>query len=117
MARITPFKLMRGKQAYDVQKRTLVVPQLFGEGGFWKTFDWGSAIAAGMQSVGMEFSGEYGFAPTVAWWKINHMVAPAENALKCIDCHATEGGTRMDWAALGYDGDPKKNKGQARVGK
>ena len=51
----------------------------------------------------MEYSGEYGFAPTTMFWPITHMVAPAQNALGCTDCH--EGG-RMDWAALGYPGDP-----------
>jgi hypothetical protein len=35
---------------------------------------------------------------------INHEVVPAAQALRCLDCHR-EGG-RMDWAALGYDGDP-----------
>jgi hypothetical protein len=32
------------------------------------------------------------------------MVQPAEEALQCDACHG-EGG-RMDWAALGYPGDP-----------
>jgi hypothetical protein len=31
-------------------------------------------------------------------------VEPATNALRCLDCHAPEG--RLDWQALGYDGDP-----------
>ena len=114
VAKIMPFKMMRGKQAYDVQNRTLVVPKLFGKGGFWKTFDWNSAIAAGMEASGMEYSGEYAFAETSAWWRINHMVAPADQALKCIDCHATEGRTRMDWAALGYEGDPAHKRGISR---
>jgi hypothetical protein len=34
------------------------------------------------------------------------MVAVKEKALQCQACHA-EGG-RMDWQALGYDGDPIK---------
>ena len=113
-ARITPFKLMKGKQPYDVQNRYLVVPKLFGKTGFWKTFDWNDAIAQGMQSVEMEYSGEYDFAPTLAWWKINHMVAPADKALKCAECHAKEGQTRMNWAALGYGGDPAHKRGLSR---
>ena len=114
VARITPFKLMKGKQAYDIQSRSLVVPQLFGKTGYWKTFDWKSAITQGMQSVGVEFSGDYDFAPTVAWWKINHMVAPAENALNCKDCHSSTGYGRMNWSALGYDGDPAHKRGLSR---
>ena len=113
-ARINPFKLMKGKQPYDVQKRILVVPQFFGPEGYWKTYDWKSAITQGMQAVNLEFSGEHGFAPTVAWWKINHMVAPAEHALKCRDCHASDGYGRMDWRALGYDGDPAHKRGLSR---
>jgi len=31
-------------------------------------------------------------------------VQPKEQALQCYDCHGENG--RMDWAALGYFGDP-----------
>jgi len=113
-AKIFPFKLMRGKQAYDVQNRQLVVPKLFGKTGFWKTFDWNDAIAQGMKSVGMEYSGEYGFAATEAWWRINHMVAPKEMALKCKSCHAKDGTARMHWQELGYEGDPSHERGLSR---
>ena len=33
-----------------------------------------------------------------------HEIPPAEDALQCLDCHSPDG--RMDWQALGYDGDP-----------
>ena len=39
-AKITPFKVMRGKQIYDSKNQYLITPKLFGEGGYWKTFDW-----------------------------------------------------------------------------
>jgi len=113
-AKIYPFKMMRGKQPYDVQARIIAVPKLFGKTGYWKSFDWNDAIAQGMKSVGMDYSGEYGFAETEALWKINHMVAPADNALKCKDCHSKDGTGRMDWAALGYDGDPSVKRGVSR---
>ncbi|MGL4746974.1 MAG: tetrathionate reductase family octaheme c-type cytochrome, partial [Shewanella sp.] len=45
---------------------------------------------------------------TEMWWRINHMVSPKEQALNCNDCHNK--GTRLDWQALGYQGDPMKNK-------
>jgi hypothetical protein len=32
------------------------------------------------------------------------MVAPAEEALQCTECHSDNG--RLDWEALGYPGDP-----------
>ncbi len=113
-SKISPFKVMRGKQAYDKQKRILVVAKLFGPTGLWENgHDWNSAIAQGMEAAGVEYSGEYGFAETESWWKVNHMVAPKEMALKCVACHGEEGG-RLDWRALGYKGDPAKKRGVSR---
>jgi len=111
-SKIYPFKVMRGRQPYDKQRKVIAVPKLFGPGGYWKTWDWNKAIAAGMEAVDQEFSGEYGFAETESWWKPNHMIAPKELALKCIDCHGESG--RMDWAALGYAGDPNSKRGISR---
>ncbi|PID78599.1 cytochrome C, partial [bacterium DOLZORAL124_64_63] len=114
-AKIYPFKVMAGKQPYDVKNKTIAVPKLFGKGGFWKSFDWADAIQAGMRSVGQEFSGEYGFAPTESYWGINHMVAPAEKALKCAACHSKTGDdTRIDWAGMGYEDDPVRKRGISR---
>jgi hypothetical protein len=56
------------------------------------------------QFTGLEYSGELGFAETWMYWRTSHMVQPAENALQCNDCHGANG--RLDWAALGYPGDP-----------
>jgi len=111
-AKIYPFKVMRGKQPYDKQRNIIAVPKLFGKDAYWKTFDWVDALGKGMASVGEEFSGEYGFAETEAWWKLNHMVAPATEALKCAACHGDSG--RLDWDALGYDGDPERKTGISR---
>jgi octaheme c-type cytochrome (tetrathionate reductase family) len=103
-ARITPFKLMRGKQPYDSENDYFVVPHLFG--GYWKHYDWKKAIEDGMKAAGKPFSGSYGFAETAMYWRVNHMVVPKEKALGCGDCHGEKG--RLDWKALGYPGDPKK---------
>ncbi len=111
-SKIYPFKVMKAKQPYDKVRKVIVVPKLFGKTGYWKSFDWNDAIKQGMESVGQEYSGEYGFAETEAWWKLNHMVAPKEMALKCKACHGEDG--RMDWAALGYEGDPNSKRGIAR---
>ena len=113
-ARIYPFKVMKGKQPYDKKNNYLVVPKLFGKTGFWKTFDWNDAISQGMKSVNLDYSGEYGFVETEAWWRINHMVAPKEDALNCKSCHATDGTGRLDWKALGYKADPAHERGTAR---
>ncbi len=105
-AKITPFKLMRGKQPYDAGAKVMAVPHLFGPGGFWQTFDWNSAVASGMKTVGLGYSGSLGWVETDMYWKVNHMVVPKTQALKCSECHGSPG--RLDWKALGYDGDPRK---------
>ena len=104
-SKITPFKLMRGKQPYDEGNDVIAVPHLFGKGGFWQSYDWGSAIADGMKAAGLSYSGKYGWVETDMYWKVNHMVVPKAQALGCTDCHSTSG--RMDWQSLGYAGDPR----------
>jgi hypothetical protein len=39
----------------------------------------------------MEFSGSYGFVETEYHFPTTHMVAPAEEALECRDCHSDRG--------------------------
>ena len=114
-ARITPFKMMQGKQPYDSVNNTMVTPHLFGKGGFWTTEDWASAIASGMKAAGQPYSGQYGFVQTDMVWKVNHMVAPKKKALGCDDCHGAKG--RMDWKALGYESDPKAAAAGPRAAK
>ena len=47
---------------------------------------------------------EYGWMPVKRYMGIFHEVQPAENALRCLDCHGPDG--RMDWTGVGYEGDP-----------
>jgi len=103
-ARIFPFKVHVAKQPYDAVNRYLLQPVTAGEGGFWTTFDWDSALRLGSQFTGLPYSGQYGFAETWMYWPTTHMVQPKENALQCADCHGPDG--RLDWQALGYPGDP-----------
>ena len=95
-SRIWPFKIMRGRQPYDKQHKILGIPHLFGkdEDAFWKNFEWGSALKAGLMSRGHEFSGEYGFVETEYYWPVTHMVAPKEKSLNCESCHSRNG--RLD---------------------
>lgn len=113
-AKIYPFKVTRGKQPYDKQLNVLLVPQLYGAGGFVETNDWDKAFKSGMTAAGLTYSGQHAFAETESWEKINHMVAPKEAALKCSDCHKGEAKGRIDWVALGYKGDPSKTRGLSR---
>ena len=113
-SKIQPFKIIQSKQPYDRQNRIFVLPKLIGADGFWNTYDWASAIELGMAAAGLDYSGEFGFAETMAWRKLNHMVPPKEKALDCVSCHPKEGHGRMDWQVLGYRGDPARKRGLSR---
>jgi octaheme c-type cytochrome (tetrathionate reductase family) len=112
-SKIYPFKIHTGKQIYDTKNMYFLVPKVFGKGGYWATFDWKAAAEIGSKANDIDFSGEYGFAPTVMYWRINHMVSPKEQALGCLDCHGDNG--RLDWQRLGYQGDPLKHPEYART--
>jgi octaheme c-type cytochrome (tetrathionate reductase family) len=107
-AKIFPFKLHVANQPYDTVNNYLLQPRTGGggngDGGYWETFDWPSALQLGAQDSGLEFSGQYGFAETWMYWPTTHMVQPKENTLQCDACHSDNG--RLDWQALGYPGDP-----------
>lgn len=110
-AKIFPFKIMRGKQAYDSENNTIAFVNVFGPPGsdaYWQKYDWNAAIAAGMKAANQPYSGKYGFVETSMIWPVHHMVAPKDNSLKCGDCHGDKG--RLDWQALGYKEDPKASK-------
>ncbi|MFO7605726.1 MAG: tetrathionate reductase family octaheme c-type cytochrome [Desulfurivibrionaceae bacterium] len=116
-AKIYPFKVHTGKQIYDTKHNYLITPKVFGKKGdpdaYWVNYDWQKAAAAGMKASGLDFSGEYDFAPTEMYWRINHMVVPAAQALQCLDCHGDNG--RMDWPGLGYQSDPMRDRQAART--
>lgn len=107
-AKIHPFKVHTGKQIYDTENNYFITNHIYGEDGFWTTFDWQRSATIGMKESGLPYSGKYGFAPTTMYWRLDHMVSPKEDALKCLDCHGDDG--RMDWEALGYKGDPMGGK-------
>lgn len=116
-AKIFPFKLHKGNQIYDTKHNYLITPKVFGKKGdpdaYWVNYDWKKAAAAGMKETGLDFSGEYDFTPTEMYWRINHMVVPADKALGCLDCHGDNG--RLDWNALGYTADPMRDKTASRT--
>nr|MBF0223709.1 tetrathionate reductase family octaheme c-type cytochrome [Desulfobulbaceae bacterium] len=115
-AKIYPFKVHKGMQIYDKKYSYLITPKVFGSkkdpDAYWVNYDWNKAAAAGMKASGLAYSGEYGFAPTEMYWRINHMVVPAKDALSCLDCHGDKG--RFDWKALGYKADPMRDKSASR---
>ena len=78
--------------------------------GYWKHFDWNKAAEVGMEKAGLEYSGKYGWVETEMYWSLNHMVAPAEQALKCTNCHGKGKNKRIDWDELGFEGDQMYKK-------
>ena len=93
-SRIWPFKRMEGRQAYDVENNNLVYTHVWGpttDTAFWTNFDWAKAIDAGMKAAGQPYSGKFDFVDTYMYWPITHMVAPAEQAVDCAECHSEDG--------------------------
>ncbi|MGQ9488100.1 MAG: tetrathionate reductase family octaheme c-type cytochrome [Armatimonadota bacterium] len=90
-AKIFPVKIMRTKQPFDPVNNMLLALKLFapspGQGAFWKDFDWLRAAETGMRERGLPFSGQVSFIKTMAYWPLNHMVAPKEKAVQCKECH------------------------------
>ena len=113
-ARIWPVKVHRGRQPYDTVYGHLLVPKTFGEGGYWTDFDWNQAFTLGAEATGLAYSGSYGWVDTEMTWPLSHLTQPGDRALQCQDCHGERG--RMDWKALGYDGDPAFRGGRGLLG-
>ncbi|WP_297087203.1 tetrathionate reductase family octaheme c-type cytochrome [uncultured Draconibacterium sp.] len=90
-SKIWPVKVHRGKQIYDTKYQTLIQPKLWstakGDSAYWLDFNWNEASKAGMDYLGLPYSGEYDFVETEMYWPLNHMVAPKEESLSCKDCH------------------------------
>lgn len=110
LAKITPYKVVRSRQAMDPENRTLIVPHLIGKDGFFATRDLKMAAKKGMKAAGLAFSGKVDFTMTSMYWRLNHGVVPKKAALSCLDCHRPGG--VIDFKALGYDGDPADSGGR-----
>ncbi|NQT97631.1 MAG: tetrathionate reductase family octaheme c-type cytochrome [Candidatus Marinimicrobia bacterium] len=95
-SKIIPVKIHRGDQIFDLQTKMLIQPKLYapqpGDSAFWEDFDWELAAKAGMERVGLPFSGDYDFIETVMFWPINHMVSPKEQSVGCAECHTRDEG-------------------------
>lgn len=96
-SRIWPFKVFRGKQPYDLETKSLLVPHTavgYGEKDdsfFWGNYKWEEALKAGAAAAGQPFSGKFAFVATEMRWPITHMVAPKGDALTCTQCHSRNG--------------------------
>ncbi len=96
-SRIWPVKVFRGKQPYDLETKSLLVPHTatgYGEKddtAFWQNYQWEAALEAGAKAAGQPFGGKFGFVRTEMTWPITHMVAPKVDALTCTQCHSRDG--------------------------
>jgi hypothetical protein len=61
------------------------------DSAYWNTYDWDKALAWGMKTQGLEYSGQMRFIETEMSWPITHMVAPKGDALTCAQCHKENG--------------------------
>lgn len=113
-SKIFPYKVMKSKQPYDPVNNYLIIPKIYSQDGYSKTFDWVSASNAGMKEINLEFSGRVDFIETKMYWPINHMVMSADNSLKCTSCHGKGGEGLLNWKELGYPDDPIKRGGRIK---
>lgn len=96
-SRIWPLKVFRGKQPYDLENGSLLVPHTavgYGEkddSAFWINYKWEEALKAGANATGRPFGGKFDFVATEMSWPITHMVAPKADALSCTQCHSRSG--------------------------
>ena len=100
-ARIAPFKLHRGRMPVLDGKNwivPIVVEEFFADGNIDKAVTNAAADMYGVKDAA------YHWVNTERYMGLYHEVVPAAKALQCLDCHAPHG--RLDWKALGYDGDP-----------
>ena len=100
-ARLYAFKLHRGMMPV-LKEQGWVVPILVEE--FFADGNIDHAVRrAAEEMYGLEDI-EYEWVPVERYMGIFHEVLPANDALRCLDCHGPDG--RLDWAGLGYEGDP-----------
>ncbi|MBC7284018.1 MAG: hypothetical protein H5U12_21640 [Hoeflea sp.] len=92
-SRIAPVKVMHAVVPVDAGSRGLAAAKLSGRSGdaLWNRFNWKSAVETGMEAAGVPFSGDVAFARVRQMIPVNHMVAPADQALACQSCHASDG--------------------------
>lgn len=95
--RLEAFKHHMAFQARAVDTSYLIPLKM---GILFQTADIDKAIRQGAAEVGWSLPEGYEFVPTERYMGLYHEVAPKEYALRCDNCH--NGGTRLDFDALGY---------------
>jgi len=104
-AKIHPFKLHKAKLPLIKGREWLspiAVEEFFADGDIDKGVREGARAAYGLEDI------EYEWVDTICYMGVFHEVQPAAAALRCKACHGKD--SRLDWKALGYDGDPRSKK-------
>lgn len=96
-SKITPWKPMSVTAPFDAETGE---PVYIKQGVYQIKGSLDAAVTAGVDASGQEYSGSWEAHSESMWFDVQHQVAPAEESLKCGDCHAEDG--RLDLAALGY---------------
>ena len=95
-AKIHPVKIHTGRQPWDPELKHILQMKLWdketGKGALWKDFNYYKAIEEGMKSVEIPWSGKHDFIDTEMTLILSHMVAPAEDAVSCKECHTRKNG-------------------------
>ena len=62
-----------------------------------------------MAALNIPYSGEFDFVDTTYVFPITHMVAPKEQAVSCVECHARSGSRLADLTGFYMPGRDKFN--------
>ncbi|MCP4215497.1 MAG: cytochrome C [bacterium] len=102
---IRPFKTFQSMLPYDNLSNRLLPPLNIQQKCLQSESEFSRILIANAGKNNIPYTGKYTLIKTVMLRPLSHMVAPANKALQCIDCHGAN--SRMDWKALGYEGDPE----------
>jgi len=100
-ARLYAFKLHKGKMPVLAEKGWVVpilVEEFFADGNIDLAVRKAAEEMYGLEDI------EYEWVPVERYMGIFHEVVPANDSLRCLDCHGPDG--RLDWTGLGYEVDP-----------
>lgn len=111
-ARIYAFKYHTGRLPIETSSGLMVPVQV---GVVFRSGNNLQAVKAGAKSfLGRDIAdSDIGWIDTERYMGLFHEVQPKAKALRCNDCHM--GGARLDWKALGYNGDPMTTGGRKKL--
>jgi hypothetical protein len=108
-AKIHPFKLHTARLPIDAATKLMIPIQV---GAVFKTGNIDAGVKGGAKAWFGRDVERVEWIETERYMGLYHEVQPKAQALGCADCHG--GGTRLDWKALGYKGDPAVRKSAKR---